>query len=715
MNYYKWSSALDTIKKRKISIILDDPNNKACFECSSINPEFISINNGIFLCNNCVKNHLKLPKAISTIIQNGLNNLSMKNVQYLSYGGNKNLKEYIYNNFPDLIYLSPDKLYKTYALDYYRKMIEYLVEGGIKPVKPDINIAYELVEINDKENNMEQYKEINYQNKNRKLIRKIKSDSFIKYRNSPYPKIKPIIGSNTESRLTKFSNSKNNSNKLSQTVANLNNNIFINPLEENHNNYKTHNKINSYSIDNTRTFYPNFGNNYDNDDDFNNLTYVKGTIYEYNNSSTHNKNAKIREKILKGNEMNNILNTNPIIKNKNNNNIYAKYMSQNYLNIYDNNRNGRNLYANDNTYNKTYNTNKINNTTVFNYDRRKKINNKELRSFLQNKYKEKENYIFNLKLNSAKPTLINGLNEEEIRDIKNNANINNINNNIIINRNLNVFYNNNNNYKKNSRTIFKKKPIGNSFSFNSIKINSIHDKQYSSDNSNFFSNTNNSENIITQKNQNKTIIERNDNYNLIKVNKIKTISNSNQGIKINNEIFNNKNNSPENMQITVKRNKKNNQNNDDNLNMKKEGNQESMIIQRISRVIKIQKERQKKMEMINKTTDLNKNNDKFKFKILNIEKVDKRKKEKEKENLKLNKKNNAKEIKIKIYKKYDKTSSNKYIVEPRKTNHTLMRELNNLPSGKKKNILEIIKTNILSNKSLTSGVQKILKIDQNKK
>ena len=33
------------------------------------------------------------------------------------------------------------------------------------------------------------------------------------------------------------------------------------------------------------------------------------------------------------------------------------------------------------------------------------------------------------------------------------------------------------------------------------------------------------------------------------------------------------------------------------------------------------------------------------------------------------------------------------IIEPRKTNHYLMRELNNLPSGKKKSILEIIKTN----------------------
>ena len=39
-----------------------------------------------------------------------------------------------------------------------------------------------------------------------------------------------------------------------------------------------------------------------------------------------------------------------------------------------------------------------------------------------------------------------------------------------------------------------------------------------------------------------------------------------------------------------------------------------------------------------------------------------------------------------------------------------MKELNNLPSGKKKNILEIIKSNILSNNSVSPGVQKILNI-----
>ena len=39
-----------------------------------------------------------------------------------------------------------------------------------------------------------------------------------------------------------------------------------------------------------------------------------------------------------------------------------------------------------------------------------------------------------------------------------------------------------------------------------------------------------------------------------------------------------------------------------------------------------------------------------------------------------------------------------------------MRELNNLPSGKKKNFLEIIKTNILANKSVSHSVQKIFNL-----
>ena len=450
MNYYKKNSALDTIKRRKISIILNDPNNNECFECSKLNPEYISINNAIFLCKNCIKNHINLPKSISYIINNNIDNLSMKNVQYLAYGGNKNLKEFIINNFPNLFNLSPEYLYQTYALDYYRKSIEYLIEGGMKPIKPDNYTAYEIIKQNNEEkNNLENYIDINKKTKNQKIIKKIKSDSFIKFRNNPYPKIKPIIGTNSESKLTQFSNPKRTNNRLSQTTTNLLHKE--NSLDENNfTQYNTHLKLNSTSFENKRTFYPSFKSNYDIDDDINhNLSNIKATIYEYSNNTIQKRNVNLREKILKRNTLNKdlkILNSNPTVRNNSIDNIYTRYMSQNYLNNYQNNNNERNLYRNDNSYNIHGN----NKTTIFNYSRRK-INNLELKSYLQNKCRGNEHYIFNLKLNSAKPTLINKLNEDEIKEIKKNANINNINNNIIINRNLNVFYNNNNSYNNNRK------------------------------------------------------------------------------------------------------------------------------------------------------------------------------------------------------------------------------------------------------------------------
>ena len=710
MNYYKKNTALETVKKRKIAIIMQNPNNNICFECSKINPDFISINNAIFLCKDCVKNHLKLPKSISNIIPNNINNLSNKNIQYLAYGGNKNLNEFILNDFPDLYKLSPNDLYRTYALDYYRKLIEYLVEGGIKPIKPEGQSAYDLI----KEINSEQNADINYNPKrNHKLIRKIKTDSFIKYRNNPYPKRKPIIGINSISKFTNFSNQNRNNtkNKLSQTTTNLTNNYKFSNISLNENNYyHTHTKINSSDIDNKRTFYPNFRDNYDIDDD-SNFSIKKGTIY---NNSIPFKNINLREKILRKNDLDNelkILNSNP---NKNNN-IYAKYMTQNYFNNHKKNINKKNLYRNDNSYN----INRNNKTTIFNYQRKRNINNMELRAYLQNKYRENENYILNLKLNSAKPSLINNLNEKQILEAKNNSNINNINNNIIINRNLNVFYNNDNNNNNNSfntsAKIFQKKQIGNSFSINE-KRNSFSDFNNLNNKLDYFINQNNSENIFNnQNNPVKKIIRRNDkNKIFIKVNKVKTISKTNQEFKIHNDYINEANNKniSKNEQIINQNNSNNNKNNNDkkyyNKNNKESQNQESMIIQRISRVIKKQKEKKEKIKQTNEIKNLSQNSAKYKIKILKVEKINN--KNKKQENIQIASKNNDKNIKFKIYKRNDKSFSDKNLIEPRKTNHTLMKELNNLPSGKKKSILEIIKTNILANKSVSPGVKRLLKI-----
>ena len=714
MNYYKKNPALETVKKRKISIIMQNPDNNICFECSKKNPDFISINNAIFLCKDCIKNHLKFPKSISNIIPNNIKNLSIKNIQYLAYGGNKNLKEFILNDFPNLLKLPITDFYKTYALDYYRKMIEYLVEGGIKPIKPEGERAYDLINQNNIGQNINI--SINYNPKrNQKLIRKMKTDSFIKFRNNPYPKIKPIIGINSISKFTNFSNQHRNNkqNKLSQTTTNITKNYKTsnNSLYDN-NNYNTHSKINSFDIDNKRTFYPNFRNNYDIDDD-SNFSSMKGTLY---NNSIPYQNINLREKILRRNDLNKefkILKSNPIMKN----NIYAKYMTQNYFNNHKKNIDDKSLYRNDNSYN----INKNNTATIFNYQRKRNINNMELRAYLQNKYGEHENCIFNLKLNSAKPTLMNNLNEKQIMETKKNTNINNINNNIIINRNLNVFYNNNNNSFNTSSKIFHKKPIGNSFSINEKKDN-MNNFNYSKDNLNNYINPNHSENNFNmQTNLKKKLIQRNyNNNNFIKVNKnkIKTSSKTSQEFKINIDSINKANNKNifNTEQITKQINLKDNNNNNDNVKKyynetnKEDQNQESMIIKRISRVIKKQKEKKEKIKKLNEIKNLSHNSNQYKFKIVNVEKINNKKQKQE--NVKIKNKNSKKNITIKIYKRNDKSFSHKNLLDPRKANHTLMKELINLQSGKKKNILEIIKTNILSNKSVSvsPGVKRLLKL-----
>lgn len=43
---------------------LNDELNNYCVECGNENPEYISINNGVFICVECVQNHLRFPKIL---------------------------------------------------------------------------------------------------------------------------------------------------------------------------------------------------------------------------------------------------------------------------------------------------------------------------------------------------------------------------------------------------------------------------------------------------------------------------------------------------------------------------------------------------------------------------------------------------------------------------------------------------------------------------
>ena len=119
--------------------------NSICFDCGVENPVFVSINNGIFLCNECATVHMSFPQGVSIIENNDLYALSENELKFLSFGGNTKLNDFILDEFPKLENYTQKLLYKTRGLDYYRKRLNFKVNGGIEPKKPSQIVACQLI------------------------------------------------------------------------------------------------------------------------------------------------------------------------------------------------------------------------------------------------------------------------------------------------------------------------------------------------------------------------------------------------------------------------------------------------------------------------------------------------------------------------------------------------------------------------------------------
>ena len=123
---------------------LKDELNNFCVECGNENPEFISINNGIFICSECAQNHFHFPQNVSKIVNNDIKSLTLNDIQFLLCGGNRALLNFINNDFPKLSEYPPYILYRTQAMVYYRQNLQYLINGGIAPIKPSLKYAYKV-------------------------------------------------------------------------------------------------------------------------------------------------------------------------------------------------------------------------------------------------------------------------------------------------------------------------------------------------------------------------------------------------------------------------------------------------------------------------------------------------------------------------------------------------------------------------------------------
>ena len=155
----------NTEKNRKIKEIKRKELNKECFDCGSSFPEYISINNGIFICKNCLNFHNKLPKQISTTLKNNLPSLNSKELEFMFLGGNDRLFEFVNYEYPQLHKFKINILYQTKAMQYYRNNLHYMVYGGPKPVKPNEKInAYEIVNADEFIVKNEKIKKQSYKN-----------------------------------------------------------------------------------------------------------------------------------------------------------------------------------------------------------------------------------------------------------------------------------------------------------------------------------------------------------------------------------------------------------------------------------------------------------------------------------------------------------------------------------------------------------------------
>ncbi len=103
------------------------PDNSRCADCGSIHPQWVSINNGVYVCYNCSGIHRGFGVQISFIRSLSMDAISDKQYKMLSLGGNKRFNEFM--EMYGLATAPPKIKYKTRAAEFYRGMLKAMAEG----------------------------------------------------------------------------------------------------------------------------------------------------------------------------------------------------------------------------------------------------------------------------------------------------------------------------------------------------------------------------------------------------------------------------------------------------------------------------------------------------------------------------------------------------------------------------------------------------------
>eukprot|EP00392_Amoebophrya_sp_AT5.2_P000178 g178.t1 len=103
--------------------------NQRCFDCLIENPQWCSLNLGIWICSSCSGHHRSFGTHISRVKSAALDHWTPDNLRWMRAGGNHILEELVARYvFPD--WFTVHELYHTKVLDWYRQYLAKKVENG---------------------------------------------------------------------------------------------------------------------------------------------------------------------------------------------------------------------------------------------------------------------------------------------------------------------------------------------------------------------------------------------------------------------------------------------------------------------------------------------------------------------------------------------------------------------------------------------------------
>ena len=136
-NLYKESTEpFMQIASKELIELINNPENRKCFDCESSPANWLCVNNAIFLCSKCAGEHRGYGTIISNLKFMMLDKLNEFQIEIMKRGGNKKLDKLLIEYNIDKKKIDKLLLYSSKLLEYHRDYLYNKLAGKNDPKPP---------------------------------------------------------------------------------------------------------------------------------------------------------------------------------------------------------------------------------------------------------------------------------------------------------------------------------------------------------------------------------------------------------------------------------------------------------------------------------------------------------------------------------------------------------------------------------------------------